>query len=137
MKSEPKHVLVVEDQSAERNVVAFNLEKAGFKVTLAGDGVNALRLAQDGHFDLVITDYFMPYCTGAEFVAKLRAVDAYAGTPVIFLTGKAKELNLQYLRDDLGARVVSKPCSMVRLVEMVSEALAVASGDQKLKAVPM
>lgn len=128
MNSQSQHVLVVEDDSVQRNVVSFNLAKAGFRVTVAADVVCALKLVEHEHFDLIITDYYLPDYTGTDFVEKLREIEEYNSTPVIFVTGRAKELNREYLRDNLSARVVSKPYNVAQLVDMVSECL-VATHD--------
>ena len=130
MKSEPKHVLIVEDESALRHVLAFNLEKAGFKVKLARDPTEALRFAERRQYDLVITDHCMPYGPGTDLVGKLRQTEAHAHTPVVVWTGKAEELDGQRLRDELQARLVSKSCSMKELLEVVSESLAAAQAAE-------
>jgi len=126
MEPQTQHILVVDDLRAHRAVVGFNLEKAGFRVTTAANTAEALKLAEREHFDLLITDYYMPHQTGADLVGKLRETDRYADTPVILLTAKASELNLEYLSKKLSARVVSKPCSIARLIDMVSDCLATA-----------
>jgi DNA-binding response OmpR family regulator len=123
MKSEPEHILVVEDQPAHRNVLAFNLTQAGFRVTVAASPVKAFALAQHEQFDLIITDYYLPDYSGSDFVKLLRKTDNYVATPVVMLTGRAEELNVQALRDTLSVLVLSKPCSMARLLEIVSKCL--------------
>ncbi|NQU20388.1 MAG: response regulator [Candidatus Nealsonbacteria bacterium] len=126
MNSQTQHILVVEDDSVQRNVVSFNLAKAGFRVTVAADVTCALKLVEHEHFDLIITDYYLPDLTGTDFVEKLRKIEEYAGTPVIFLTGRAKELNQEYLHDSLSALVVSKPYNVAQLMNIVSECLLAA-----------
>ena len=126
MNSPSEHVLVVEDQPAHRNVVAFNLSKAGFQVTTAASPVKALALAKHEQFDAVITDYYMPDYSGTDFVKLLRESDGYLATPIILLTARADELNLQRIRDELSVLVLSKPCSMARLVETVTKCLDLA-----------
>jgi two-component system chemotaxis response regulator CheY len=125
-KSEPDHILVVDDYSAHRNALSFSLSKAGFKVSAAADAARALKLADNEHFDLVITDYYMPDYSGSDFIKKLRENEKYANTPTILLTARADELNLDRLRDDLSVLVVAKPCSTKHLVEMVTKCLALA-----------
>jgi two-component system phosphate regulon response regulator PhoB len=124
MQSEPEHILVVEDYPAHRDVVAFNLQKAGFRVTTASNGAEALERAQRERFDLIITDYFMPHQTGADLIRTLRQTNDYAHTPIILLTAKARELNLPRLANSLSILVASKSCSISRLMGMVASCLA-------------
>lgn len=126
MTLQSERILVVDDQTSHRNVVAFNLANAGYKVSTAANAPNALTLAEHEHFDLIITDYYMPDYTGTDLIRGLRETDGYASTPIILLTARANELNLQQLRNDLSVLVVSKPCSMARLLDMVSKCLAIA-----------
>ena len=126
MGSQPEHILVVDDYSPHRNAVAFSLTKAGFRVSAAASPIKALTLAEHEDFDLVITDYYMPDYAGSDLVKKLRENDQYAGTPVILLTARADELNVEQLRDELSVLVVPKPCSTKHLVEIVAKCLAMA-----------
>ncbi len=128
--SQRERVLVVDDLPVHRRVVAFNLEKAGFRVKTAESAAEALKLAEQEQFDLVITDYFMPESTGADLVRSLRETDRYANTPVILLTARAPELNLAHLANSLPARVVSKSCSVARLVAMVASSLSAGRSDR-------
>ncbi|MBP87031.1 MAG: hypothetical protein CMJ64_10000 [Planctomycetaceae bacterium] len=58
------HILLAEDNLALARIICFNLEAAGFQVTVARDGQEAWECAQHAKFDLVITDYGMPRMTG-------------------------------------------------------------------------
>ena len=107
--------------------MASYLVKAGFRVTTAKDAHEAVDLAKQEHFDLVITDYYMPGATGTDLAAELRKVDRYCGTPIILLTARADELNAANLGKDLSLLVVSKPYSVTRLVNIVSNCLAIRS----------
>lgn len=124
--SQGEHILVVDDQTTHRNVVAFNLVKAGYRVAAAASATKALMLAEHEHFDLVITDYFMPDYTGTDLAKRLREMEKYAATPIILLTGRADELNVQHVQDDSCVLVISKPFSMSQLMRTVSKCLALA-----------
>ena len=126
MESQSGHILVVDDEPTHRDVVAFNLAKTGFKVSAAASVTKALMLAENEHFDLVITDYFIPDYTGTDLARKLRQMDDYANTPIILLTGRAEELDTQRVRNDLSVLVVSKPFPMANLLDMVSKCLEIA-----------
>ncbi len=126
MGLQPEHVLVVDDYSAHRNAVAFTLKKAGYRVSAAASAVKALMLAEHEHFDLIITDYYMPGYAGSDLVKTLRGDDKYAGIPIILLTARANELNVEQLRNELSVLVVSKPCPSKHLVDLVEKCLAMA-----------
>lgn len=124
--SEPRRILVLEDDPKHRNVIAFNLTHAGFSVTTAAEAVKALFLAKQDRFDLVITDYYLPDYPGTDFVRLLRGFDGYEHVPAILLTGRAEELDQERLRDELLILLLSKPCAMACLVDTVSKCLAIA-----------
>lgn len=124
--SEPKHILAVEDDSAQRYLLARHLEKAGFRVTLARDPPTALHIAKRQPFDLVITDFFMPYADGGELVRQLRARPELRDTPMIIWTGRAGELESPVVVEGFSAPVVSKTESVARLLDVVSDCLAAA-----------
>ncbi len=120
----PADLLIVEDNPALGVVVQFNLERAGFNVTLAENGCDGWDLAQAREFKLVITDQQMPGMTGVELCQRLRGHPRYSQTPIIMLTAKGLELNMSDLEKQLGiAAVIPKPFSPRELVQKVVECL--------------
>ncbi len=79
-------LLVVDDEPFLRDAVASSLRFLGFQVAAAGDGKEALRLARDGRFDLVVLDVMLPDTDGFEVVRRLRQDGCEV--PVIFLTAR-------------------------------------------------
>ena len=126
MESQPQHILLLEDAPTYRSVVAFNLSQAGFQVTTAAEAGKALLLAEHEHFDLAIVDYYLPDYPGTDFIKQLRELDEYEHVPIIVLTARAEELNLDYLRNELSVLVLSKSCTMKQLVQTVTKCLAIA-----------
>jgi CheY-like chemotaxis protein len=117
-------ILVVEDNLALSNVLRFNLQRAGYDVTVAGDGRSALALLQSQKIDLVISDQNMPEMTGLELCAELRRHDDYKSVPVILVTAKGLELDFPRLQEELGvAAMFSKPFSPSKIVRAVAEQL--------------
>jgi CheY-like chemotaxis protein len=108
-------------------VIRFNLEQAGFHVSTAANGREALELLQDEGYDLVITDHQMPGMTGWELYTHMRQAANHAQTPVIFLTAKMLEPELARLtRESAVAASFAKPFSPSELVCAVEEHLAPA-----------
>jgi CheY-like chemotaxis protein len=123
-------ILIAEDNPALANVLRFNLQRAGFEVVAAGNGREALELAERQPFDLIVSDQNMPEMTGLELCAELRRRDTYKHIPVILVTAKGMELDAAQLQRELGiASVFSKPFSPSKVVRAVSELLGVAVGD--------
>jgi CheY-like chemotaxis protein len=127
MSHQVKRILVAEDNPALSQVVRFNLERAGFQVTTAGNGREALERLNGQSYDLVITDQQMPEMTGWDLCAQMRQAAAHADTPVIFLTAKRLELDLARLKDEFGVvATFAKPFSPSELISAVEDCLAPA-----------
>ena len=85
------HVLVVDDSINTREIEQNILEAYGYKVTLAGDGMEALEKTKEFAYDLIITDVEMPRLDGFSLTERLRASEKYKGTPIIIVTSREKE----------------------------------------------
>jgi DNA-binding response OmpR family regulator len=125
LKAKTSHILVAEDNEIFANALCFNLEDAGFSTAVAFDGSQALQLAQQEKFDLVIADYQMPKMLGMDLCRRLRQDDRYAHTPMI-LTSAFEDCRVIELLDDLELleAIFVKPFSMDELVSRIRECLA-------------
>jgi len=114
----PLTVLVVEDDEAIAESVAYHLGRAGYRVLTAGDGVHGMRLFTAQRPDLVILDLMLPQMDGWRFTQELRAKDPHV--PVIVCSARNSEYDrvhgLELGADDY----VVKPFSMKELVARVS-----------------
>ncbi len=79
-------ILAVDDSPSMRDMVRIALAGAGFDVTQAHDGEQALELAKKGTFDLILSDVNMPRMDGIELIRALRAEASYRHTPILMLT---------------------------------------------------
>ncbi|MEE4246634.1 MAG: response regulator [Kangiellaceae bacterium] len=79
-------ILAVDDSSSMRQMVSFTLKSAGYDVSEASDGQEALNLAKSGKFDVVISDVNMPVMDGITLVKNLRQLPDYKFTPILMLT---------------------------------------------------
>jgi two-component system chemotaxis sensor kinase CheA len=86
-----RRVLVVEDSSFFRELVVPTLSAAGYEVTAVGDAAQALRLRDGGaEFDAIVSDIEMPGMDGFDFARTLRDGGAWAGLPIVALSGRAE-----------------------------------------------
>ena len=85
--SEAKKILVVEDDDVARELMCLTLERRGYEVTPACDGLAAYDLALANRPDLIITDIYMPAADGAHLLRRLRDTPELAATPVLVTTG--------------------------------------------------
>jgi two-component system, chemotaxis family, chemotaxis protein CheY len=83
------NILAVDDSASMRQMVAFTLKGAGHNVTEAADGAEALKIAKDGSFDLVLSDVNMPNLDGLGLAKELRALPNFKFTPILMLTTEA------------------------------------------------
>lgn len=109
-------VLVVEDEEAISNLLAYNLEKEGFSVSISADGDEALLAVEERRPDLVLMDWMLPNVSGIELCRRLRSRMETREIPVIMLTARGEEEDrirgLEIGADDY----VTKPFSMSELV---------------------
>jgi CheY-like chemotaxis protein len=113
-------VLVVDDEPGMRETLVDILEAAGYTVRSAGDGDVALRLIQEGDYDVVVMDVRMP---GRDGVSVL--IDSGAPPPqVILITAYAVEERLREAREAQAYAVLHKPFAPPRLLHLVAEASA-------------
>ena len=84
-------ILIVEDFASVRDVLRSELEIQGYVCHEVEDGLEALKVMQDEHFDLVITDYQMPGVNGLELLRRLPKGGKVTQPPVIFVTGNLSD----------------------------------------------
>ncbi len=88
--SEPS-VLVVEDEAALATLLRYNLEREGYRVFEAGDGEEALLVADETQPDLVILDWMLPQLSGIEVCRRMRSRGHLRNAPIIMLTARGEE----------------------------------------------
>jgi DNA-binding response OmpR family regulator len=109
-------VLVADDDPDILDLVRYRLERSGYAVATADDGAEAVRLAGELAPALAVVDVMMPGLTGFDVTRRLRENPETAGIPVILLTARAQEADLQegfaagaddYLRKPFSPRELS------------------------------
>jgi len=94
------------------------LEEEGYQVITAGDGREALTMLEDIRPDLIITDYMMPYVTGAQLIGAIRNLPAYADLPVLLMSAALPT----YIDPDVMAiPFLSKPADLNHLLAVIEQ----------------
>ena len=116
-------ILVVEDEPAIQELIAYNLELAGHNVVLAETGEQAFSLIQSELPDLVLLDWMLPGASGIDVARRLRANDRTRQVPIIMLTARTDERD-KLLGLDTGADdYITKPFSPRELLARIKAVL--------------
>ncbi len=131
--AEPQRILVVDDEDDILDLLRYNLEKEGFEVEQACDGVEAVHLASKQVPDLIILDVMMPRMDGLEACRRMREHPALKSTPIVMLTARSEE-NDHVEGLDVGADIyLTKPISIPVLISQVRASLR---GSERTSATP-
>ena len=120
METNPKKILIADDEPDILEIIGYNLSREGYQVTTAKDGDEALAKAKTVKPELIILDIMMPKKNGVEVCELLRAKPAFKDTLIIFLTALSDESShvkgLETGADDY----ISKPISPKVLLSKVN-----------------
>lgn len=121
-------VLVVDDEPLTQDLLRLMLEPAGFRVTGAEHGLEALQKIQQSKPDIMILDVMMPHMDGITVCRKVRSNPETADLPIVMLSGKT-HLNAVEEGIEAGAnRYLAKPMSRNDLIQNLREVLAETTG---------
>ena len=124
-----KKVLVVDDEKLIVKGIRFSLEQDGMEVECAYDGEEALRMASDHEYDLILLDIMLPKMNGFEVCQHIRE---FSSVPIVMLTAKGddmdKILGLEYGADDY----ITKPFNILEVKARIKAIMRrVSTGKQK------
>ena len=123
------HILLVEDEVALSEPLAFLLEREGFTVTIAPDGAEALRVFDHATHDMILLDLMLPQVSGTEVCRQIRS---YSQVPIIMLTAKDSEVDI-VVGLELGADdFVTKPYKSRELLARIRAVLRRNSNAESL-----
>ena len=116
-------VLIADDEPNQIELISYNLRQAGFEVTHASDGQQALHMAEQQLPDIVILDWMMPVMSGIEVCKTMRSMTETRSIPVIMLSARGEEGD-RTLGLDIGADdYMTKPFSPKELVARIHAVL--------------
>jgi DNA-binding response OmpR family regulator len=116
-------ILVAEDERDIRDLIGFTLGLADFEVVLAQDGVEAVEEASAEEFDLILLDVRMPRMSGYEACRRLKDDPATSEIPIVFLSAKGQEREIEEGLDSGALDYIVKPFAPDRLVQQVRDIL--------------
>jgi two-component system OmpR family response regulator len=122
MRRSSEHLLIVEDDGEMRDLLRKVLEKEGYRVSVAGDGREALAVFARETCDLVVTDMLMPHDGGLELLDAIHQV--HPTLPVIIVTAFGDWHSYSRALELGAAAFISKPLRMSELIAAVHNALA-------------
>ena len=116
-------ILIAEDERDIRDLIAFTLRFAGYEVLTANNGEEAVQMTQKELPDLVLTDVRMPKMTGYEACKLIKADPATQHIPVVFLSAKGQEAEVQTGLASGADEYLLKPFAPDQLTRKVAEIL--------------
>ena len=112
-------VLCADDDADIRALLTIRLERAGFRVAQAADGEQALSLARELSPDVLVLDVMMPRLSGTEVLLALRGDEATAAIPVVLLSARAQEADVERGLEAGADAYLAKPFQAPELIELV------------------
>ena len=116
-------ILVVEDEPAIQELIAYNLKQAGHQTLLADNAEQALNLVSNALPDLVLLDWMLPGLSGIEFARRLRADKRTRTVPIIMLTARSDEQDKLAGLDGGADDYITKPFSPRELMARIKAVL--------------
>ena len=117
------HILIVEDEAAIATLIRFNLEQAGFQVSVSGSVEESKILINKQLPDLILLDWMLPQTSGVQFVGQLRADSRTRELPIILLTARSEDVDKETGLNQGANDYITKPFSPRELVARVNALL--------------
>jgi len=117
------HILCIEDELDIQEIIAYNLQKAGFTVSLAADGQVGLDMAQQLLPDLILLDIMLPSLNGMQICERLKANKHTQSIPIIMLSARSEEIDIIGGLSKGADDYMTKPFSQAELLARIQVAL--------------
>ena len=113
------HILVVEDEAAQREILAYNLQAEGFRVSCAEDGEAGLLAVAEDPPDVIVLDWMMPHLSGIEVCRQLKIRSGTRSIPIIMLSARSEDIDKVRGLETGAEDYVVKPYSVAELMARV------------------
>ncbi len=124
-------ILLVDDDPDILEFIEYNLQKEGFEVSTANNGLEAVKAAQTIQPDLILLDVMMPELDGVETCARIREIDSLKDTRVAFLTARGEDYSQIAGFEAGGDDYILKPVKPRVLVSRIKALLRRSAGTAK------
>jgi two-component system chemotaxis response regulator CheY len=114
-----KKLVIVEDSDSIREAIVFALQKSGFEVKSATNGLEAIAILNGERFDMVLTDYYMPGMNGLELIRWVREKEQYKRLPVIVLTTESQRDVILQAKNAGATGWIHKPFEVEKLIQTI------------------
>ena len=121
------HILVVDDCTDIARIIARYLESAGYRTTIAANGLEARAILEQSTFDGIILDIMMPGMSGTELLHDLRRNPATRNLPVILVSARVGTFGTHFRSEADADYCVGKPFTRQQIVQAVRAVLYVKS----------
>ena len=119
----PSKILIVDDDIGIRMVLSKFLEREGFEIIAAEDGLEGVELAKKNHPDLIILDVVMPRMDGLTAARLIKFYKPLVDVPIIFLTGHYAEKAIELAEEARAEVYITKPFDVHQVIDVVKEVL--------------
>ncbi len=116
-------IMVVDDSTSVRKMVAFTLENAGYTVIEAENGLDALEKLNGSPVNMFIVDLNMPHVDGFELTRSVRAMNEYRFTPIVMLTTESLEAKKREGKAAGATGWITKPFKPDQLIGVVKKVM--------------
>lgn len=123
-----KQVLVIEDNLDNFGLIRLALERAGYRVVLAANGTDGVRLALESEFDLIIVDINLPDFDGYEVTRRIRRSPLDGTIPIVAITSNAMMGDREKCIEAGCTAYFEKPIDPLTIVERIHGAIGFAAG---------
>jgi len=118
-----KTILSVDDSASMRQMIRLTLSGAGYQVIEAVDGQDGLAKAKAGGINMVLTDLYMPKLDGLSLIRELRALPAFRGVPIVFLSTESDDAKKKEAKAAGATAWITKPFQQAQLLDVVRKVL--------------
>lgn len=87
------HILVVEDEASQREVLVYNLQAEGYRVSQADNGEEAMLIVSEDPPDVIVLDWMMPHLSGIEVCRRIKTAPDTRAIPIIMLSARTEEVD--------------------------------------------
>jgi DNA-binding response OmpR family regulator len=121
--ADPHTILVVDDDEIIRNALKRILEKSGYSVLLAEDGMALSKILEKTKLDMILLDVNLPWVDGFELCRIIKSNDSLGPVPLIFISGRKTEEDIQKGFTAGASHYITKPFEIDHLLDVINSAL--------------